>query len=76
MDKTLLFKEFVSPFPTAHSPIAPMPEKKYWAAVLIKDGGDIVEGWDIPSGFGIKILGIFNGKNDPRIEQELEKLQE
>lgn len=82
MKKELLFKEFVSPFNGL--PIIGLPTlghvKLYQVGVLVeKDKGDDVEieGWNIPSGeYGIKILpGLFKGKDDPRIKQEIEKLQ-
>lgn len=82
MEKELLFKEFVSPF--NNLPIIGLPTlghiKFYQVGILVeKDkGNDVeIEGWNIPSEeYGIKILpGLFKGKNDPRIEQEIEKLQ-
>lgn len=60
-------------------PETPLGEKPkmYEAAILVpkRDYSEILVGWDVPEGFGLKIIpGYFTGLDDPELKKAVENI--
>ena len=71
-------RRFESPVlvPLPETPLGEKP-KMYEAAILVpkRDYSEILVGWDVPEGFGLKIIpGHFTGLDDPELKKAVENI--